>query len=294
MEISSQFVGARSAPHDYVITPRATMNFAAGVGDANPRYFEDDRPEGIIAPPLFAQTLTWPTCAEGLEPGAWGRDDFPYQVVRQQVHMFETLLWHKPMRPGMQATVVGQVAAITPHRAGTMMSLRLDGHDETGAPLFTEYATSLLRRVRCTDDGRGAENLPDTPDAGADGEPRWVSEIALHPLAAHMYDGCADIHFPLHTSRKFAKEVGLARPIMQGAATLAYAFRELVNREAGGEAERFRRLGCRFSAMVEPGTTIQVCLVSAREDGDCRQLFFEVLNHKGRRALSSGYAELDK
>jgi acyl dehydratase len=82
--------------------------------------------------------------------------------------------------------------------------------------------------------------------------------------------------------------VGLPGIILQGTCTLALAARELVNREAGGDPTRLKTLSCRFSGMVRPGTSIRVELKS-RSRGD---LFFEVLNQEGEKAVSKGYARI--
>lgn len=39
------------------------MNYAAAVGDDNPRCFDDERPAGVVAPPMLAVALTWPLAA---------------------------------------------------------------------------------------------------------------------------------------------------------------------------------------------------------------------------------------
>jgi hypothetical protein len=51
-------------------------------------------------------------------------------------------------------------------------------------------------------------------------------------MRPYVYDGCTNIYFPIHTSVGFARMVGLPDIILQGTATLAYAARELADREA--------------------------------------------------------------
>lgn len=48
--------------------------------------------------------------------------------------------------------------------------------------------------------------------------------------------------------------MGLPGIIHQGTATLAYAARELVNREARGNPALLKALACRFTGMVRPGS----------------------------------------
>jgi len=80
----------------------------------------------------------------------------------------------------------------------------------------------------------------------------------VDPLAPFIYDGCTDIHFPIHTSRKFAHDVGLPGIIHQGTATLAYAARELVNREAGGNPALLKNTRLSFYGNGTAGSDIMV------------------------------------
>jgi acyl dehydratase len=83
--------------------------------------------------------------------------------------------------------------------------------------------------------------------------------------------------------------VGLPGIIYQGTATLALAVREIINREADGDPARLKSLACRFSGMVLPESHIRVeCLKSRQGD-----LFFQVKNQDGQKAISRGYARLE-
>jgi len=53
MKLTSDFVGAALKEYTCIINTRWTMNYAAAIGDNNPVYFNDERPEGIVAPPCF-------------------------------------------------------------------------------------------------------------------------------------------------------------------------------------------------------------------------------------------------
>jgi acyl dehydratase len=100
--------------------------------------------------------------------------------------------------------------------------------------------------------------------------------------------------FPIHTSRAFARQVGLPGNILQGTATLSYAVREIINREAGGNPLTLKTVLCRFTGMVFPGTVIRVQLVGKSVKQDGTDLHFNVLNQEGQKAISDGYAFLKK
>ncbi len=60
MKLTSDFVGSTLKEYNCIVNARWIMNYAAAIGDTNPVYFNDERPEGIIAPPLFPVAVTWP------------------------------------------------------------------------------------------------------------------------------------------------------------------------------------------------------------------------------------------
>jgi acyl dehydratase len=286
MELDPKFAGTRLRPCRIDVDRRRTTNYAAAVSDDNPLYFDDRRPASLIAPPMLAAALTWPISAsigEYLEA-----KDFPREVLLTQVHYTERLDFHRPVRPGDRLTVNGLIAGILPHRAGTHCRIRYEAFDRENRPVFTEHSGALFRGVACRGEG-AALDLPDDPQGDWSAGPVWSREIKINPMLPYIYDGCTDIVFAIHTSPAFAVGAGLPGIILQGTCTLALAARELVNREAGGDPQRLKTLSCRFSGMVRPGTTISVVLKSR----DRQNLFFEVLNQAGEKAVSKGYARIN-
>ena len=290
MEINSRFVGTPLRILEVGVTARQTMNYAAAVGDSNPRYFHDETAEGIIAPPMLAVALTWQICgriAEYLQAV-----DFPWELLLTQVHYTEHLQFHRPLRPGERLFIRGKVAAMIPHKAGTLVVLKFDARDESDHPVFTEHIGGMMRGVSCPDGGAGSEDLPCISSPSLSGAVIWEAPLSVDPLAPFIYDGCTDIHFPIHTSRKFAHDVGLPGIIHQGTATLAYVARELVNREAGGNPALLKALACRFTGMVLPGSDIRVRMTGRQTSDSGMLVAFDVLNAEGKKAISDGSALL--
>ncbi|HCW50455.1 MAG TPA: hypothetical protein DGR79_00070, partial [Clostridiales bacterium] len=154
MEISSDIIGTRLKEYRTKVTWRQTTNFAASVADMNPRYFDDRRPEGIIAPPVFAFALTWPIIRDIYE-----YMEFPYSpdVLTTMVHYTEHIEFERPVRPGDEVVVRGEVAAVLPRRSGTHVVFKFPVTGPGGRLFHTEYIGGLLRGVGCRDGGRGAE-----------------------------------------------------------------------------------------------------------------------------------------
>ncbi len=290
MKLNSSFVGTTLKNYTTSVNWRATMNYAASVDDTNPLYFDDDGGKQIIAPPMFAVAVTWPVSER-----IWDfieDDNFPRDIIQTQVHYTEHLAFHRPVRPGDELTVKGRVAAIMPHRAGTVTVIRFDALDGERKPVFTEHIGAMMRGVECVGGARGAEDIPKVPSLPDDAAASWESVIPIDRMRPFVYDGCTSIYFPIHTSVGFARMVGLPDIILQGTATLAYAVRELVDREAEGDSQRIRELSCRFTGMVVPPGEIRVRLTGKRTRPDGSDVFFEVLGGDGGRVLSNGYASL--
>jgi acyl dehydratase len=111
-------------------------------------------------------------------------------------------------------------------------------------------------------------------------------------MAPFIYDGCTGIHFPIHTSVKFARAVGLPDIIHQGTATLALAVREVINREVGGDPRTVRSIAGRFTGMVISGSEIRIQLAGRETGRGGDHLFFHVLNQEGKKAISEGVITL--
>jgi acyl dehydratase len=291
MELTSSFVGTPLKPYRVEISWRQMMNYAAAVQDDNPVYFSDQAEGGVIGHPMLTVAVTWPLLQN--LAGSLTTEDFPLEILPTQVHYTECLMFFRPVRPGDRLTIKGKVAAIYPHRSGTHMVIRLEAVDAWDRPVFTEYAGALLRGVNCRGDGRGIETLPSTPECPHKKRVLWEKRIFIDPLQTFLYDGCTNIFFPIHTSVKFAQKVGLPGIILQGTATLAHAVRELINEEADRQPTRLQRISCRFTHMVFPGTEIRVQLRDAISRGREKTLFFVVLNSRGEKAISNGYAVME-
>src|SRR5690606_29246816 len=114
--ISSSWVGLKSRPHRVEVTSRMAMNYAASIGDNNPWYFADDRPGGIVAPPMIAVALTWPLSSRFQE--FWDAPGYPVEVLATQVHYSEVLHFERPIAVDETLEIQGVLVAMESHRAG--------------------------------------------------------------------------------------------------------------------------------------------------------------------------------
>lgn len=292
MKISSQFINTPLKEHKVQVDWRSIMNYAAAVNDDNAIYFNDESESGIVAHPVFPVAVTWPIM-ENLSDYIKS-ENFPIRVFATIVHYYEHLKIHRLIRPEDEIKIQGKITAILPHRAGTHVILRLDAVDKHNNFVFTEYIGGMLRGVKCVGDGKGKESLPKRTILKNDAEPVWKKDVYIDKLRSFVYDGCTDIVFPIHTSKKFAHFVGLPDIILQGTATLAFAVKEIINAESERDPNRVQEIACNFSSMVFLDSNISVQMKKKKDTGNSKEIFFEVYNHENRKAIRNGYILLKK
>ncbi len=294
MKLDSKLAGTQLTPHSARITWRDTTNFAAAIQDDNLLYFDDRGEKVLLAPPTFPVAVTWPILSnlgQYIESKT-----FPKEVLFTQVHYTEHLILHRLVRPGDALNLTGQVAAILPHRAGTHAVIELIATDKKKKPVFTEYIGAMLRGVECLGEA-GRQQLPTLPEfnpPAPPGAPIWACKRRIEQWLPYVYDGCTHIEFPIHTSPKFAEEVGLPGIILQGTATLALAVRELINRETKGDPGRVAEIACNFTGMVKPGTDIKINCLGYKDHFHHRDIFFNVGTADNKQAIRSGYLKIKK
>lgn len=289
MKISSKYVGVCCTPLEVEVTTRKCMNYAASIRDENSWHLDDTREGGIVAPPMLAIALTWPISEHFSD--FWSADSFPYEVLARQVHYSEHIQWNRVMLPGETLRVEGKVAAILPHRAGTHFIIAYTAYDKENKIVFVEHIGGLLRGVICEDKGQGQDCVIEYGiDTGC--TPEWTKEQHISRLAAHIYDGCADVHFPIHISPAFAKFVGLPGIIFQGTGTLAMAVKEITLSEADSNPCRIGAVQCRFTGMVKPGSDIRIQLLKKEVVQDHTKCHFTVVNAAGKAVISDGCVEI--
>ncbi len=290
MKLSTAFTGTRLKEYRASVGWRECMNYAAAVGDTNAAFFDDERAGGIIAHPMFSVALTWPVV--GNLKDFIDADSFPGDIIARQVHFTEHLELHSPLRPGMDLSITGSIAAILPHRAGTHAIVRLRAADAAGNPVFTEHIGGLMRGVECEGENHGADDIPHSKLPDGEAASSWNASKPVDPLMPFLYDGCTGIYFPIHTSKKFAHMVGLPDIILQGTATLALAVSEIIAREAAGEPEKVSVVACKFTDMVIPGGAVSIEAERRNDSNGMRHVSFRVINGAGRKAISDGYVRI--
>ena len=275
-------VGGFTIAKSFEVTARSITAFAGGVDDFNPVYFEDDRPEGLIAHPGMVFTWQWNS---RFTPDR----DLDLQLVRRGVQSWLDVRFNRPIREGDIITSQGQSIAVKQIRPGVLSTQRFTFRDSDGETVAVMDSSGITRGAELDGEAAELESAPPVPQRLTDGEtPVWTTTLPVDPQAPHVYTECAGIWNPIHTERKVALAAGLPDIILHGSASLLIALREVINRNLGGDPTRVTRFAGQFRGMVIPGTDVTVNALEVRDEGDREVIFYEMRNDQGQLAITNG------
>ena len=243
MPLNFGVAGKSYEPARMKITATQIAEYAAASGDDNPAHRTGP---DQVAPAVFPVVPAFGVLARVVMDPELGVDN-PLMMV----HGAQEFVYHRPICPDTEVTVHPSIVAVEDKGKGATFTTRVDVVDEDGEVLVSEYATAFVRGG-----GSGAERpRRDQPEPVRGAR---VTEFASH-VAADMpvrYAAASGDHNPIHVDEQVARAVGLPRAINHGLGTLSLVAGGLVQRLAGGDVGRLRRLQARFTDMVFPGDDV--------------------------------------
>ena len=281
MPLSSSTVGKATKRFRHVADARWLMSYAAGLGDANERYFNTTG--DIVAHPVFSVCPEWPVVLDARN--VEGATTMTPQENRRGVHATHDVLVHRPIRADETLFTTATIISVEQRKPGAYQVMKLETVGGDGERLTTTYQGGLSRGVEVIDGDRSVEEVPTLPARPIGQNDGTKIEIPVPAGAAHIYTECAHIWNPIHTDRAFALSAGLPDVILHGTATLALAVSALVNHELDGDPTHVARYACRFAAMVLMPSTITL-EIEAKAD---EHVWFTVWNENGELAIKNGY-----
>jgi len=276
LKLSSAIVGEQAGPLEASIDARWLMAYSAGLGEADPRYYDTER--GVMAHPLFPVCYEWPV-AQPLRALPALKPLFP-----QLLHAQHDLRIHRAPRAGDSLRTSARIIAVTQRKPGAFVVFRFEARDAAGAPVTTTDFGALYRGVSVEGGDRALEALAD-PAPPEVSFPEY-SKIDIPANAAHVYTECARIWNPIHTDIAYARAAGLPTIILHGTATLALSVSRVLQ-QFDIDAAAVRRVQCRFSGMVEMPS--QLSVHAALQD---RTVRFETRNAAGEAVIARGMLAL--
>jgi acyl dehydratase len=168
---------------------------------------------------------------------------------------------------------------------GALVVFESETYHSNGKKLFTSIITIFAR----LDGGFGGTNAPKKrvefpnrgPDFAVNASPS-VDQPLLYRLSGDTFE--------LHVDPDFAKMAGFERPIMHGLCTHGYACRALIQSLVPGQPEKIRRMDCRFTKPLYPGTPIQTLIWKTAQS----KALWRTLNiETGDTVIDNGIIEYD-
>ena len=255
--MTATMLGATVGPIRHDLDARWLMAYAAGLGEADPRYYDTLAATGPLAHPLFSVCYEWPAAV-------MMRDrTIPAALQTRSVHASHRLVIHRAPRASDVLLTSARVVELRARRSGTLVVTRFETVDGDGAPVTTTDYGSVYRGVSPRDLGApSAETAAPAHEDGASPAPlgpaAWQEVIPVPATLALVYTETARIWNPIHTDVAIARAAGLPAIILHGTATLALAVSRVVARELDGDAARVRRITARFTGFVRLPSTLTV------------------------------------
>jgi acyl dehydratase len=230
--------GSRVGPFDTRIDEDFIRRYADATGDPNPRYRE-----GVAVPPLAIAARIFE--AQG---AAWQHLIPP--AVRDPatggVHGEHDVVLHRPIVPGEDLTTFVEAFAARPFKNNARIVCRYATLDGRGEPVAEQFWTTILFGTTCEPAGPEPVGHPFPEEARS----RPVAEKVVH-LDAEMARRYAEVSTDFsahHFDVAAARRSGFDAVFLHGLCTMGLCAQAAVERVAGGDPDRVRRVAARFSS----------------------------------------------
>ncbi len=294
MPCDSSLVGTTLGPFEFDVDQFRAMAYAAGLGDANPRYLDSLKSGQLAAHPFYPATFAVTAPMAEMDRLMDGAGLTREESIRR-VHATHDMRVYRLVRPPETLFVRTTLLGVERRRPGAYVLTRYETVAANGAPVATIDWGRIFRGVEVKGSDRPAPIEP-APVCHAPRETiRAESRMPIAATAGIVYTACARPGNPVnfHTDTAAAKRSGLPAPILMGVATLAMSVSRVIDVEANGEAERVARICGRFGAMVFMPSEVAVRIVAREKlDGGEDAIFFETLSAEGGRAVRDGVVTL--
>ena len=170
------------------------------------------------------------------------------------LHGEQDLIFHSHVPENGRITTTGKITNIYDKgkdRGALIIAETETLHSETG-----RLMTGQLKIFSRFDGGFGGQDAPKStfifpdnqPDVSVDSRPAKDQPL-LYRLTGDFFE--------LHVDPEFAERSGFEKPIMHGMCTMGFACLALIQSLIPSKPENVRRISCRFSKFLYPGTPIQ-------------------------------------
>jgi acyl dehydratase len=287
MPLNKSHVGKTYPPVTTEVTLDAIQKYARAYNDDNPAFFDTNRPAGIVAPPMFAVTVTWNALMTAvLDPGLQAD-------LLRLVHGEQDMEFTNPIRPGDIISASAKIISIETKASGETITVELLASNQSGQPVNKTLFSAFIRGGRNRDAVR-AESAAERVPEPARGDPDFTVAQKIDDDQTYRYADASGDRNPIHTDASIAKMAGLPGIIVHGLCTMAFTSKVAIDKLCAGDSTRLKRLRVRFSRPVLPGQTITTKIWPNPENPDRQTFTFETYNQNNQPVIKDGLAEISK
>ncbi len=283
MALNRALVGKAYPPQEFAITAEESKKFAFGYNEDLPLFMDDNRPDGIIAPPMYAVKYAGMTLVN-----AFFDPEFNVDFARL-VHGEQDMEWLAPVRPGDTITTVLKIGSVEEKSTGELFTAESDSKNQHGESVVRMVCTFFIRTKKAGD----SEKKPIQEEPA---EPTYLftQDMQAKENQTYIYAEGSGDHNPIHVDPEFATKVGLPGIILQGLCTMSFCFKAVQDRACDKDPLRIKRLKVRFARPVLPLDTVTTRVwAEGRKEGNRTLLGFDAANQNGELVIRNGLAEVE-
>ena len=139
MALNKECVGKEYPPVTTEVTLEALQKYARAYNDDNPFYFDEHKPGGIVAPPMFGVVVTWQSVM-----GAVADPQVKADLLRL-LHGEQDMEFFRPMRPGDVLSSKAKILSIDEKATGETMVVELTASNKNDEPVQRILFTVFIR-----------------------------------------------------------------------------------------------------------------------------------------------------
>jgi acyl dehydratase len=283
MPLNKACIGRTYPPIKSVVTVEGLQKFARAYNHSNPFFFDRSKAGVIIAPPMFGVTWVVPSTERVVDHDP----DLQVDTVHL-VHGEQEIEFVRPVSPVEVIYTAAAIKSIETKATGEVLDVESTSRDQNGELVQRAVFSAFIRS------GGSGRPSPSTALAQPqhDGPPLFVHrEETTVEMPRHYAEAAADFH-QIHLDPRAAARAGLPGVILHGLCTLALCSKPFIERLAGGDPRRLKRLHARFVKPVFPGRPIHIAIWAAGEGAGRRIYHFEVTDPDEQLVIRNGIAEL--
>jgi acyl dehydratase len=248
MPLNENVVGKRYSTPPFKVSRRDALFFALACGEDNGAYFDEQREDGIIAPPMYAAVYGHGPVASIVRDKTVGLN------FDERIHFAQTYHWLVPVRPGDEITNQAVITRIETRENGGLIEFDVESVNQRGEIAVNASWTLFDKSAGARGAGRPVRTIR---------EPSEVLWTATRPIPQYQtfnYAEASGDRNPIHLDEQKARQAGLPGIICHGLCTMSFCHKAAVDHLCGPERNplKLKTLRVQFSRPVLPGQTLAV------------------------------------